>query len=65
MKKLNGYWLFRVIVKILIPVMFFVIANVEWTDLANGLAGIMVILVLFYYVAILNTVGDEKWDYRK
>ena len=45
--------------------MFFVIANVDWTDLANGLAGIMVILVLFYYVTIWNKIGEKKYDIVK
>ena len=54
-----GWW-FRLIVKILIPVMFFLIANTESKDVANGLAGFMTIIVLFYYVLIWQEIGENK-----
>jgi hypothetical protein len=41
------YW-FRVVFKILIPVVFFLIANSENKVVANALAGFMTIVVLFY-----------------
>ena len=63
MKANNFGWWFRLIVKILIPVMFFVIANITRIvnyDVANGLAGMMVIAVLFYYILVWQKVGENK-----
>jgi hypothetical protein len=54
-----GWW-YRLIVKILIPVMFFMIANTGNKDVANALAGVMVIAVVFYYILIWQKVGDKK-----
>ena len=54
-----GWW-YRLIVKILIPVMFFLIANTENKDVANALAGVMTIAVMFYYVLIWQKIGDKK-----
>ena len=62
MKNLNGYWIARLVVKWLIPVMYFVIANVVWTDLANGLAGLMALLVLAYYGLVWQKEGENKWQ---
>ena len=56
------YW-FRVIVKILIPVMFFVIANITNVvnqDVANAIAGVMTMAVLFYYILVWQKIGEEK-----
>ncbi len=53
------YW-FRVVVKILIPVVFFLIANSENKVVANALAGFMTIVVLFYYLLIWKKVGENK-----
>ena len=36
MKKLNGYWIARLVVKWLIPVMFFLIAVSENLDVTQG-----------------------------
>lgn len=52
-----GWW-FRLIVKILIPVMFFLIAISEGK--AYGLAGAMTIVVLFYYILIWQKIGENK-----
>ena len=52
-----GWW-FRLITTILIPVSFFVIASAEGA--AYWLAGVMTIIVLFYYVLIWQKIGDEK-----
>ena len=57
-----GWW-FRLIVKILIPVMFFVIANITRSvniQTANAIAGAMVIIVVFYYVLVWQKVGETK-----
>lgn len=56
------YW-FRVVVKILIPVMFFVIANITKMvniEVANAIAGVMVIAVLFYYILVWQKIGEKK-----
>jgi len=53
------YW-FRVIVKILIPVMFFLIAVSSNLDMALGLAGLMTIAVLFYYILVWQKIGEDK-----
>jgi len=50
-----AYW-FRLIVKILIPVSFFVIA--AWPG-SYWLAGVMLIVTLFYYLLIYNHLGDS------
>jgi hypothetical protein len=58
------YW-FRIVVKVLIPLMFFVIANITKVanyDWANALAGFMTIAVLFYYILIWQKVGENKED---
>lgn len=56
------YW-FKIAVKVLIPLMFFVIANITKIanyDVANAIAGVMVILVLAYYVIIWQKIGEDK-----
>ena len=56
------YW-FRIVVKVLIPLMFLVIANITRVinyEVANGIAGIMVVAVLFYYLLIWQKVGEKK-----
>ena len=50
-----GYW-FRLMVKILIPVAFFVIAAIPGS---YWLAGIMTILVLFAYLLEWKKIGDK------
>lgn len=61
MKKLNGYWVARLVVKILIPVMFFIIAVSEQVIICNVLAGMMVILTLAYYALIWQKIGNDKY----
>ena len=61
MKKLSGYWIARLVLKTLIPVMFFVVANTERSDVANGLAGVMVIFTLAYYTMLWQHIGDTKY----
>jgi hypothetical protein len=56
------YW-FRIVVKVLIPLMFLVIANITRVinyEVANGIAGTMVVAVLFYYLLIWQKVGEKK-----
>lgn len=56
------YW-FRIIMKVLIPLMFFVIANITKImnyEVANAIAGVMVIAVLFYYILIWQKIGENK-----
>lgn len=53
-------WWFRLIAKILIPVLFFVIANTSNLVLANAIAGVMVIVTLFYYVLVWQKLGEKK-----
>ena len=62
MKKLNGYWLFRVVMKWLILVSFFIIASAEGR--AYWLAGVMVILTLAYYILQWEQIGEKKYDYK-
>ncbi len=61
MKKLNGYWIARLAVKILIPVMFFLIAVSENIYMAKTLASISVILVLAYYILLWDKIGENKY----
>lgn len=61
MKKLNGYWIARLVVKWLIPVMFFLIAASENIYMAQALGGISVILTLAYYLLIWQEVGLNKY----
>jgi len=59
----NFYYYFRVAVKVLIPVSFFVIANITKITnyvIANAIAGVMFILVVMYYILIRNKIGDKK-----
>jgi len=59
----NFYYYFRVAVKVLIPVSFFVIANITKVTnyiIANAIAGVMFILIVMYYILIRNKIGDEK-----
>jgi hypothetical protein len=56
------YW-FRIIMKVLIPLMFFVIANITKImnyEVTNAIAGVMVIAVLFYYILIWQKIGENK-----
>lgn len=56
------YW-FRVAVKVLIPLMFLVVANITKMvnyDIANAIAGIMVIAVLFYYILLWQGIGIKR-----
>jgi hypothetical protein len=49
--------------KVLIPLMFFVIANITKImnyEVANAIAGVMVIAVLFYYILIWQKIGENK-----
>jgi hypothetical protein len=62
MKKLNGYWVARLVVKWLIPVMFFLIAISEQVIICNALAGIMTILTIAYYLLIWQEIGNNKWQ---
>ena len=62
MKKLNGYWIARLVVKWLIPVMFFLIAISENLDVTQGLSGLMVIVVLAYYLLIWEEIGENKYQ---
>jgi hypothetical protein len=50
-----GYW-FRLLVKILIPVAFFVIAAMPGS---YWLAGVMTIAVMFAYLLEWNKIGDK------
>jgi len=59
--RINGYWVFRLIIKILIPLMFFVIANVSDAEVANALAGVTLIFTLALYVLQSQHVGDDKY----
>ena len=61
MKKLNGYWIARKVVKWLIPVMFFLIAVSEQVIICNGLAGLMAVLTLAYYLLIWQEIGNDKY----
>jgi len=59
----NFYYYFRVAVKVLIPVSFFVIANITKITnyvIANAIAGVMFILIVMYYILIRNKIGDKK-----
>jgi len=61
--KMKFFYWFRLVVKILIPVSFFVIANLTKVvnqDAANGFAGIMFIAVLFYYILVWQKIGEDK-----
>jgi hypothetical protein len=56
------YW-FRIVVKVLIPLMFFVIASITKIvnyEVANGIAGLMVVAVLFYYILVWQKVGEKN-----
>jgi hypothetical protein len=60
------YW-FRIAVKVLIPLMFLVIASIGKPtdqilklDTANGIAGLMTVAVLFYYILVWQKVGEKK-----
>jgi hypothetical protein len=49
--------------KVLIPLMFFVIANITKImnyEVTNAIAGVMVIAVLFYYILIWQKIGENK-----
>jgi len=59
MKKLSGLWVFRVIIKWLIPISFVIIASTEGKS--YGLAGVMVILTLALYVMKWQKIGDDKY----
>lgn len=48
--------------KWLILVSFFIIASSEGK--AYWLAGIMVILTLFYYILQWQKIGEKKYDYK-
>ena len=57
-----AYW-FRLVIKILIPVMFFVIANITKfvnQDIANTIAGVMALAVLYYYILEWQKIGEDK-----
>lgn len=58
MEKINGYWIFRIIIKILIPVTFWVVATFPGT---YWIAGVMTILTLAYYVLQGVNIGEEKY----
>jgi hypothetical protein len=51
------YW-FRVAVKALIPLSFFIIAIAEGK--AFWIAGVMTIVTLFYYLILFNGIGAKK-----
>lgn len=59
MKKLSELWIFRLVVKILIPVSFFIIAAAEGK--AFQLAGVMTILTIAYYVLQYEKIGENKY----
>jgi Ca2+/H+ antiporter len=59
MKKLSGLWVFRVIIKWLIPISFFVIASAEGK--AYWLGGVMTLLVLALYFLKWQKIGDDKY----
>ena len=51
-----AYW-FRIVAKILIPVSFFAIAS--WPG-SYWLAGVMLIVTVFYYVLVWQKIGEKK-----
>ena len=53
----KGLWVFRVVVKTLIPASFWVVAT--WPN-QYWLAGVMTILTLAYYVLQFEGMGNEK-----
>jgi hypothetical protein len=58
MKKINGYWVFRLVIKILIPVSYFAIASFPGT---YWMAGVMLILTLAFYVLQWEKLGENKY----
>ena len=62
MKKLNGYWIARLVVKWLIPVMFFLIAVSEQVIICNTFAGLMTVLTIAYYLLIWEKIGENKYQ---
>lgn len=59
MKKLSEPWIFRIVVKALIPVSFFIIANAEGK--AIWLAGVMTLFTLAYYILQYEKIGEKKY----
>jgi hypothetical protein len=58
----KAYW-FRIAIKILIPVMFMVIANITKFvnyETTNAIAGVMLVLVVVYYALIWQKIGEKR-----
>jgi hypothetical protein len=57
-KRIDGLWVFRIVVKALIPLMFFVIASFPGS---YWMAGVMLILTLAFYVLQWEKLGENKY----
>jgi hypothetical protein len=58
MKRLDGLWVFRMIVRTLIPISLFVVASFPKS---YALAGVMAILVIALYVLDYEKLGQNKY----